>query len=99
MIGTYIRDSVTWLQYAGRDDYGDESAPTEVALSARVNWEVKTVRDSAGQEVVSTGHILMADKPRADEDRIKIDGVEYVIIAAKEAKSFGRISHYTVYLQ
>lgn len=99
LMGAYARDTVTWLQFQGLDDYGDPITPVEVSIPVRVTWEFKRVLDKGGNEVVSSGNITMASKPRVDQDKIRINGTEYIIVAAKELKSFSVVTGYRVYLQ
>jgi len=98
-MGAYAIDTVTWVQFQGRDNYGDLLAPVSVSVPARVTWEYRRVRDAGGNEVVSSGHLTMASRPKVDEDKIQIDGADHLVIAAKEIKSFSRVLGYRVYLQ
>ncbi len=98
-MGAYAHDSATWIRFQGRDGKGDPIAPVEEPITVRVNWEFRRVRDKGGNEVVSSGNLLMAEKPLVDEDKIRIDGTDHPIIAAKELKSFSVVNGYKVYLR
>lgn len=99
LMGAYARDTATWIQFQGLDDYGDLLTPVETPITVRVTWEFKRVLDKGGNEVVSSGNLLMASKPRVDQDKIRIDGVEYIIVAAQEIKSFSRVLGWKVFIQ
>lgn len=99
LMGAYARDSATWIRFQGRDDYGDELAPVETPITVRVTWEFKRVLDKGGNEVVSSGSLVMASKPRVDEDKLRIAGIEYLVIAAKEIKSFSRVLGWKVFIR
>lgn len=99
MIGTYERDSVTWLQNAGYDTYGDPNTPTSVSVSARVKWATSRVVNQQGQEILASGSLLMSGRPTADKDKIRIAGVDHLVVAVREIKSFSRVSHYEVFIQ
>ena len=99
MIGTYQRDSITWLQHQGRDAYGVEQTPTETTILARVNWKVRRVTNSAGNEVVSAGDVILSSKPLTGQDRLRIDGSERLIVATEEIKSFSRVIGYRAFIQ
>lgn len=99
LMGAYARDTATWIRFQGRDDYGDPITPLETPIAVRVNWEFRRVRDKGGNEVASSGNVVMAEKPLVDQDKIRIDGTDHPIIAAKELKSFSVVTGYKVYLR
>lgn len=100
MIGTYSRDSVTWLQGAALNSYGDPSAPpAEKAVNARIDWKSRRITNAGGEEVISAGMVRMAEAPNPGRDKIRVDGVEHIILAVRTVRSFSRVSHHEVYIQ
>lgn len=97
--GIYARDQIIWLQFQGRDDYGDPLAYVEASIPARVTWKVRRVTNRQGEEVIASGSVLMHAKPSAGEDRIRIDSVDHLIVAVKENKGFARVYSYEAYIQ
>lgn len=98
-MGVYARDSATWIQFQGTDNYGDELTPVETPLPCRVEWKVRRVTTPAGQEVISAGSLKMHSRPKAGQDKIRIEGVDHLIVAVEEIKAFSRVHGYRAYIQ
>lgn len=99
LMGAYARDTATWIRFQGQDNYGDDLTPIEVQIPARVTWKMRRVVNLQGEEVVSSGSILMGERPNVAKDKVRIAGTEYIMVAAEEKKTFSAVLGYTVYLQ
>ena len=99
MIGVYAQESVVWVRGQGLDAYGTPATAVESSILARVRWQVRVLRDYRGVEVVSAAEVLMADKPDASQDKIRIDGEDHAIIAVHRVSAFSRTAHWRVYVQ
>lgn len=74
-------------------DINNEPNPTEDEdVDGYVVWKTKLVRDLAGEEVVSSGHVILAYDGTIDHrDKIKINSVEYPIIMIAPGKDFSNV--------
>lgn len=66
-----MTDTVTWSPMTSRDDYGQPSYGSATVLDARVVRKNKLVRDSQGQQVMSTAHAWVNGSPAIKpEDKV-----------------------------
>ncbi len=92
-----MKDDVIWVRSNGKDKWQKPLAPTEQPVKARVNLTARLVRSSAGDEVVAQGPILFPQEPTFD-DRIRIKSVDRTVIAFKPGRSFGKATHWEVFV-
>lgn len=97
MITAYLKDTVTWRKTGGRDTWGTSLARTDVSTAARVIWRHRIIRDMNGREVVSSGSILVLEKPAFD-DLFTIDARDHPILEIFERKTFSRKLYYEVFI-
>ena len=97
MLEIYFSDTATWLRTAGYTADGEPNAPTSVDVSCRVRWAPRVVRGLAGEEVLTSGDLTMAQKPDA-RDKFIISGTTYAIARVDELRSFSRRA-YKAYLR
>lgn len=97
-MGAYARDNVTWIQHQGLDTYGAPLTPVETPIQVRVEWKIRRVVNRDGEEAIAAGNIRMTSKPDT-QDKIRIAGVDHIILAAEEIKAFSRILGYKVFIQ
>ena len=96
MIACYLTDRITHVT-GGLDKWNEPINVTETVIRAMVEWSVKKVTDSGGDEVVASGAVYVESKPDMT-DKFKIDGIEHTIISINEVKAFS-VSHYKVYIR
>jgi len=94
MLEAYSVDDITIIRVPdpAYTEWNEPIAPTEEAVTGYVEWETKLVRDFAGEEVVSRGHVILTyDGAINHKDKIKINGDEYVIVALEPMKDFSNV--------
>lgn len=98
MLDSYLTDTVTWVQSAGNDEFGDPLTPISDTIKARVNWVTELVMNFAGEEVRAAGYVEMKSEP-SHADNLTIDGTAHIIIKIEKSKSYSRPWGYRVYIQ
>lgn len=101
MVGPYLIDTITLVQYKGKDKWGEPITPTNASVKVRVDYKDRVTINSAGEEIVSAAQIMM--RPRtiifADfatrssntisyEDKVVVDGVSRAIVAIARMADF-----------
>jgi hypothetical protein len=98
MIDAYCNDEAT-LIISGGYVGGIPEPPTTDTIKTKYFDKQKLVRNTNGEQVVASGYFLIPkDITLTNEDRIKIDTVEYIIMTIEKMKDFSQ-SHYKVWVQ
>lgn len=101
MLNCYMNDTITVVRLPSTptDKWGENKTATEYLRMGRVEWRTSLIRDQQGEEVVSSGYVLMDyDADITVEDKIKIDSVSYTVLRVEELKDFSKRG-LRVYLQ
>lgn len=96
MISAYMTDTVTRKASGGLDANNEAQASTTTTHAAQVVWKTRIVRNQAGAEVTSAGHIV-TQIAYGHNDRVVIGNVEHAVAAIEEIKVFSRVEGYRVY--
>lgn len=89
MIGAYLKDNFIVLRHGTKDQYGSEGPGTEEPAKGLIEWKTRLMRSIQGEEVLSQASVLMAyDATLTHEDRLKLSGVEYPILAIEVLRDF-----------
>lgn len=92
MLRAYCIDDITILRDAGEDSWGEPLTPTQIEVKGYVEWKTRLIRNIVGEQVVSRGKVyILYDGNLTHKDRVKIDGIEYVILDIREGKDFSVI--------
>jgi len=97
MLNVYGIDSITIVRagiIGGKStDINNEPNPTtDEDLDAYVEWETKKIIDINGEEVLSSGRVIMPyDSILDHRDKFKINDVEYPIIKIVTGKDFAPV--------
>jgi len=99
MIDSYCNDAATLLVSGGYNIYSDKQEPTEQAIKTKYFDKIKLIKSIAGEQVVSSGYFMIPkDVTVTNEDKIRYDGTDYVIIAIQKCKDISQ-SHSEVWVQ
>lgn len=99
MLDIYLTDRVTVRRAGALDAYNEPTASTDEANTpARFTAETKAVRDASGDEVVSSGNVLLKVSV-THADKIVYGGRTYAIAAIEELREFSVTLGYRVYLR
>jgi hypothetical protein len=111
MIGPYLVDTITLVQYKGKDKWGEPLASTSLSVKARVDYKDRVTINIAGEEIVSAAKvtvrprtIIFADfATRASntisyEDKVVVDGVSREIVAIGKQADFS-VRYLEVYVK
>ena len=89
MLNAYSADSITIVRDMPRDKWGVPGTPTTEKILGVVTWKTRLVRNFAGEEVVSRGFIEATYDGTIDhKDKIRINSVDYPILALEPLKTF-----------
>lgn len=108
MINAYCRDTITIIKWEGYDSWGEPESASAIEVKGYVEFRTRLVRDSKGEERVSSVTILLPRKIEratllgrrlSHEDRIWLDGESFdrAIIEIRKPKDFSH-PHYEVAL-
>lgn len=87
MIEDYLTDAVTIIRAPARDEFGEPvGAPTEEAVKARVEFGMKLVRTSTGEQEISTATVTLMTAVTPGVDKLVFDGAEHSILAVTRAR-------------
>jgi len=99
MINAYCNDMATLVTSGGYDDNGRPNAETESSVKTKYFDKRRLIMDTKGEQIVASGYFLLPeDTTITNEDKIKIDSVEYIVKSIEKAKHFSQ-SHYKVWVQ
>lgn len=96
MIRPYLTDDAVWVRHQGTDQWGEPSLPVEQPIKTRIQYRLRVVRDSRGQEAVSSAKLMVLDRP-GPSDRYRFDDRLHGIIQIHRRASFDA-SHYEVFV-
>ena len=89
MINAYLTEKVTLLIPAPQDDWMEKPAPSERAISARINYENKRVVNPEGEEVVSKVNLLVDfDEDIYYDYGIRVKNIEHTIYSIDRQQDF-----------
>ncbi len=70
---TMCKSTVTIAPWTGQDVYGQASYGTAVSYAAHISGKARMVRNTLGQEVVSSVHVVLSTAPSiSTKDRITL---------------------------
>ena len=73
-------------------EWNEPIDPTEETVKGYVEWKTKLVRNLAGEEVVSSGNVLIPIDTTVNHiDKLKINSVEYPILTIEYGKDFSNV--------
>jgi hypothetical protein len=86
MINAYMTDSITISSIA----YGTwgTSVPTNVTIKGRFEFKTKLVRNTAGEQAVSSANVLLPVMVLGHQDKVIYDSKTYSILAIERKKDF-----------
>jgi len=94
MLNVYSVDSIIILRAPAvpYTEWNEPIAPTEETVKGYVEWKTRLVRNLAGEEVVSSGNVLIKIDTTVDHiDKLKINSVEYPILTIEYGKDFSKV--------
>jgi len=101
MLKVYSVDDIIIVRAAvpPYDEWNNPNPPTLEPVSGYVERKTKLVRNLAGEEVLSSGHMLLSYDGTIDHnDKLRIDGKDYPILSIEKGKDFSNVVT-TVYFQ
>jgi len=99
MLRSYMKDDITVLFDEGEADWQEPVATLDVPMKAYIKWKTHWVRNQAGEMVVAKGMIyIIYERLLTHKDKIKIEGIEYVILNLSPGKDFSP-NHQEVHIQ
>lgn len=98
MFNAYCTDTATRMRFT-RDKWNTVTDTVETEVKGRMTAKIRLIRDSNGEQVVSSGYFEIADEyDITNKDNLKYDSVKYSIIKVSKVKSFTEIEKTVVYL-
>lgn len=92
MINAYLVDPIGVVKAGALDTFNERAAAVVTATMGYVEWGVKLVRNIKGDEVVSSGNVLMAyDASLTNSDMIRIGTMDYTILQIVVQKDFSKV--------
>jgi len=92
MLSSYDVDDLAIVRDAGYDRRGEPNTPTVESVNGYITWKTHLVRDIKGEEVVSSGFVeFVYDGTIDHKDKIRINSVDYPIIALEPLKDFDNV--------
>ena len=90
LVSIYLCESATLITAGARDQWGEQAAATETAISVRVIGQNRKITTQAGEEVVSSKRVWLENVAGlSTEDRLRLDdGMEYQIVTIAQKKDF-----------
>lgn len=80
-----LTDTATWRPLTGRDDFGAPTYGSPTEFRARLVRKHRLVRDTQGDEVVSTAQLWLQGAPAiAPDDRVTLSDSSAPLIVAVE---------------
>jgi len=74
------------------DEWNQPNDPTLESVKGYLEWKTKIVRNLAGVEVTSRGNFLLTYDGTIDHtDKLRINSIDYPILALEPAKDFSNI--------
>ena len=99
MLRSYMKDDITVIFNEGEGDWQEPLPVLEVEMKAYIEWKTHWVRNQAGEMVVAKGMIyIIYSRLLNHTDKIKIEGVEYVILNLGAGEDFSP-NHQEVHIQ
>lgn len=95
MISQYANQNINWKKVKTTDGYDEVATYTEKIITGRKEDGFRLVRNSAGEETVSTGRVYTESAIQIDD---YLDG--RLVIAIETARQLnGTVGFYTVHLK
>jgi len=94
MLKAYSVDDIIIVRAADPpyDEWNNPNPPTLEDISGYLEWKTKIVRNLAGEEVISSGNFLFSYDGTIDHnDKLRINGKDYPILALEPAKDFSNV--------
>jgi len=92
MLNVYSVDNIIIVRDAGYDKWNKPKPVTTETVSGYLEWKTKLVRNLAGEEVISRGNFLLTYDGTIDhKDKLRINGIDYPILALELAKDFSNV--------
>ena len=89
MLNVYGVDSITIVRDGGYDRRGEPSATTSESVKGYVEWKTHLVRDINGEEVLSSGYVMLPYDSTIDhKDKLTIESVTYSILNIERLRDF-----------
>ena len=99
MLSVYSVDSIIIVRDAGYDEWNQPNPSTLESVKGYVEWKTRLVRNLAGEEVISSGHVLLDYDGTIDhQDKLRINSKDYPILTIEKGKDFSNVVT-TVYFQ
>lgn len=96
-----LPDTATWAPLTGRDQYGAPTYGAGTTYACRLVRAHKLIRNSAGDQVVSSAHVWLAGTPAvAPDDRVTLsDDTTPPILSVERFQDEDGASHTKVYFR
>jgi len=92
MIGAYLTDPVAIVKAGVPDTFNERPDPVVTPTMGYIEWKSKLIRNVKGEEVVSSGSVLMRfDATLSHADKIRIGDVDYSILRIQVLKDFQNV--------
>lgn len=94
MLNVYSVDTITLMRVPvpPRDKWNQPNPLVPETVKGYLEWKTKIVRNLAGVEVTSRGNFLLAYDGTIDHmGKLRINSVDYPILALEPAKDFSNI--------
>lgn len=104
MLRVYMKDDITVLYSEGEGDYGEPATTTDVEMKAYIVWGTHLINKISGAQVIASPLIsigivyVMPERLIGHADRIKINGIEHVVLNTMAGKDFSE-NHQEIHIQ
>jgi hypothetical protein len=83
----YYIDTMT-IKRTTKDQWGESSSTSSTTVDCFVKYRTRLVRDTRGNEVVSSGEVILDDTTLYHSDVLEIEGKDYTIANIFKMRDF-----------
>jgi len=92
MLKAYAVDTIILVRDDGYTKWNSPEAATPETVKGYVEWTTNRIRNIDGEEVVSSGTVLLPIDTTIDHrDKIQIAGINYPIIKIERGRDFSNV--------
>jgi hypothetical protein len=95
MIADHLTDSITIVRTPERDEFGEpilpEEAVTPEVVLGLVVYGMRSVRNSTGEQAVSSATVMLLDQVTPGIDRLVFAGSEHAVLAITQKNDWDNV--------